>query len=688
MRWPLQLGWCHGQPAGAVSVAHLLLLGSAAAVACRDHPTAPPATLTIQKAPTDNGDRQTDTVLATMAPLRVLVRAGDADAGGVKVYWRVSLDTVVATTVTISDQSGIASLALTFAARPGVYTVEARLGPDMTPPGVTFSATATSGHPTGFRIVSGQDQTDTATATLGSDYVIQVTDGHGNGVIGAVIEWTVTAGGGAISPTRSTTVGPEGLASARRTLGRVAGENDATATVLAVNDGAGFRAMGLAAHPTTLKPISGDQQNGETNRSLPADYVVAVTDSYGNGAAGVAIDWTIVAGGGTLSSTRSTTGTDGTAATRATLGTNAGVQRVSATANGLATAATVTFSSTAVAPSPTPAPPPGPPPPGSPPPPPPPQTGLTLLLVGGGGQSGGIGQTLSTIIVSVTNSSGSPVAGVTLDFTIVSGGGTVTPKATTNAAGLADVQWTLGPTTGTQTITAKLGPSSLSINATATLTPFLRLYSWYDPNTDHGEWDGPSVGIGQYHNAIVLRPSFAELSSPLTVTLAHSGLARTSLPSSVVIPAGSTTAGFLIAGTSAGNDEIVAAAPGYTSATASVWVDKGYVSVFSELKGVEYNWILPLKALDSLQVAVVIGPPYSDDDVWAVAPTTFALATNGNVQFVSGGVSSAPVGSITIPANGRVAWLWLKGLSAGNGSVTITNANYLTFSVTISVSPP
>ncbi len=305
----------------------------------------------------------------------------------------------------------------------------------------------------------------------------------------------------------------------------------------------------------------------------------------------------------------------------------------------------------------------------------------------GGGQSGGIGQTLSTIIVSAINSSGSPVAGVTLDFAVVSGGGSVTPKATTDAAGLADVQWTLGPTTGTQTITARLGTSSLTINATATLTPFLRLYGWYNPAYDVGE-DGFPVGIGQYHNATILRPSFADLSSPLTVTLAHSGLARTSLPSSVVIPAGSTTAGFVIAGISAGNDEIVASAPGYTSATTGVWVDKGYVSVFTQVKGGEYSGIQPLKALDSLQVGVVIFTLGSDDDVWAVAPTTFALATNGNVQFVSGGASSAPIGSITIPANGRVAWVWLKGLSAGNGSVTITNANYETFSATISVSPP
>src|SRR5262249_13069497 len=161
--------------------------------------------------------------------------------------------TVVATPVTTTDESGITSLALTFASRPGTYAVEARLVPDRTVSGVAFSATATSGHPAGFRIVSGQDPTDTATAPLASDYVIQVPDGHGNGVIGATIEWAVTAGGGAISPAQSATVGPNGVASARRTLGRVAGENHAMATVLALNDGAEFRAIGLTAHPTILK---------------------------------------------------------------------------------------------------------------------------------------------------------------------------------------------------------------------------------------------------------------------------------------------------------------------------------------------------------------------------------------------------------------------------------------------------
>jgi hypothetical protein len=53
-----------------------------------------------------------------------------------------------------------------------------------------------------------------------------------------------------------------------------------------------------------LHYVSGNGQKGATNTPLSAYYVVRTTDAYGNGLAGVVIDWTVTAGGGSLSTTR------------------------------------------------------------------------------------------------------------------------------------------------------------------------------------------------------------------------------------------------------------------------------------------------------------------------------------------------------------------------------------------------
>src|SRR5215471_8138030 len=109
--------------------AMILLVG----VACRDSTEAPPIpadglphvrprTLSIVKA-RENGDAQRDTVLATLAPLHVLVLDDVGPAIGVPVYWTIALDTIIARSIDTTDGSGIASLALTFGTKPAVYTV-------------------------------------------------------------------------------------------------------------------------------------------------------------------------------------------------------------------------------------------------------------------------------------------------------------------------------------------------------------------------------------------------------------------------------------------------------------------------------------------------------------------------------------------------------------------------------------
>ena len=94
-------------------------------------------------------------------------------------------------------------------------------------------------------------------------------------------------------------------------------------------------------------------------------------------------------------------------------------------------------------------------------------SGLTLL--GGNGQPGVVGEALpNPVIVKVTDASGKALRGVTVQWTVTSGSGSVTPSSASDAEGLATAQWVLGTTPGEQSITASVeGVTPVHFNTTA-----------------------------------------------------------------------------------------------------------------------------------------------------------------------------------------------------------------------------
>ena len=103
---------------------------------------------------------------------------------------------------------------------------------------------------------------------------------------------------------------------------------------------------------------------------------------------------------------------------------------------------------------------------------------MALSACGGGGGNGGTGPTASTITASAGNNqvapagsalpeslaaivrdqAGAPLAGVTVNFAVTAGGGSVSPASRqTDASGIARTRRTLGPNAGTQTATATTG---------------------------------------------------------------------------------------------------------------------------------------------------------------------------------------------------------------------------------------
>lgn len=96
-----------------------------------------------------------------------------------------------------------------------------------------------------------------------------------------------------------------------------------------------------------------------------------------------------------------------------------------------------------------------------------PEVNNTLNILSGDNQSACSGGLLNQAIVAeVKDASNNPVAGVSVNFSIVSGGGTLsTATATTNASGQAQVNWTLG-SNGTQEISiSSVGLGNQTANA-------------------------------------------------------------------------------------------------------------------------------------------------------------------------------------------------------------------------------
>ena len=90
-----------------------------------------------------------------------------------------------------------------------------------------------------------------------------------------------------------------------------------------------------------LSKISGDDQSGVPGAIIANPLVIEVRDENGSALEGISVTFAVTAGGGTLSTTRTTTDTNGRAQSILTLGPNIGTQTVSVSAAGIE--GTVTF---------------------------------------------------------------------------------------------------------------------------------------------------------------------------------------------------------------------------------------------------------------------------------------------------------------------------------------------------------
>lgn len=259
---------------------------------------------------------------------------------------------------------------------------------------------------------------------------VTVKDGSGAPMSGITVTWSAASGGGSVSPPSFTT-GADGKATTTRTLGAGAGTQTTTATASNAN---------LVTF-THVSQIQGATQIAASGAATGPDSVLAtvqlsalVRDQNNAPVQGVVVNWSLTAGGGTLSHPTSTTNASGIAIDSLTVTQTAGDRTVQATVTGLI-GSPVTFTHNAKA-----------------------GNAVSIALNGGNGQAGPVSTALPTphsVIVRDAYNNPKPNVGVT--WVVGLGGGTIAPLGpATNAQGIASVTRTLGAAAGVHSDTASV----------------------------------------------------------------------------------------------------------------------------------------------------------------------------------------------------------------------------------------
>jgi adhesin/invasin len=197
----------------------------------------------------------------------------------------------------------------------------------------TFVETVTAGSPASVTVVSGGSQSGTVTTTLPAPIVVKVTDSYGNIVTGVPVSFNSGGFGGTFSNNPVTT-DSLGRASVSYTLPTKAGTILITASTGNVTS-KNITERAVAASPSAVTILSGNNQSAKSNTLLPKSLSVSVKDQYGNAVAGVTVSFTDNGAGGTLSSATAITNASGQASVQYTTPPQSGPVTINGTVTGL-----------------------------------------------------------------------------------------------------------------------------------------------------------------------------------------------------------------------------------------------------------------------------------------------------------------------------------------------------------------
>jgi alpha-tubulin suppressor-like RCC1 family protein len=150
-------------------------------------------------------------------------------------------------------------------------------------------------------VVAGNNQTAAAGTAVSIPPAVRVADQAGNPVPDVRVTFAVTAGGGTLEGATPVTAADGVAAVTRWVLGTAVGLNTLTAAVDGLAGPAlSINATAVVGPAATLVVVEGEAQSATIGHVLPTPPAVRVTDAFGNPVPGLAIAFTVTAGGGTL----------------------------------------------------------------------------------------------------------------------------------------------------------------------------------------------------------------------------------------------------------------------------------------------------------------------------------------------------------------------------------------------------
>ncbi len=350
---------------------------------------------------------------------------------------------------------------------------------------------------------AGDNQVAAAGAALPESLAVIVRDNAGAVLPGVAVTWSVTAGGGTVSPTTRTS-DAGGLAKTRRTLGPNAGTQTARATTTGLNP-VNFSAVSQIQGAVNIANATTGPLTDTVLATKAESLDVLVTNQNAAAVQGVAVLW--AATGGTVSGSNVATSATGHSRVLYTYGSTAGAQTATATVTGLVgSPVPIAFAAAA---------------------------GVATNIVKTTGDAGTSPPSSQvTYTVTARDAHNNPKQGVTIDWAVATGGGSITPaQNTTGATGTASAQRTLGSVTGNQTATATAsaltGPPQVTFTTNAQIITTIHIadntftpsavsvpvntivrWSWEGTNTHNVTFDpamGAPTGIGNNTSGTVDR---------------------------------------------------------------------------------------------------------------------------------------------------------------------------------------
>jgi MYXO-CTERM domain-containing protein len=297
-----------------------------------------------------------------------------------------------------------------------------------------MTVTAAFVPPPTISVSSGNNQSAAINTAFAAHINALVVDSGGNPLAGTTVVFSVPASGASATLGASTaTTNAAGIASVTVTANATAGAYQVTAGIMGTAASTSFSLSNYGV-PASVSVVSGGGQSAAVGAAFASGLVVVVRDAVSQIVPGATVTFAAPTSGAraTLSSASLVTDATGQATITATAGQIAGSYAVTASVSGVTLAASFALTNSA-------------------------GSGVNIAATAGGGQSATVGNAFGTALaVTVTDTFGNPVAGVTVTFTAPTSGAraTLSVPATTSATGQTSVTATANTAAGGYTVTA------------------------------------------------------------------------------------------------------------------------------------------------------------------------------------------------------------------------------------------